>query len=276
MDRREQNIRVFFDTENWMRSTEKLRRAVRRSRQGSRLILPEEEIVLTPGKADRAGIISVTEERTGQAVRRLAGEFPQSRICILNFASATTPGGGVRHGSSAQEESLCRISTLYGVLPDPVYREAFYEFHRKLADPRYTDACIYTPDIVICKSDTAVPERLPEEEWKHTDVITCAAPNLRPAPDVVPVSAQELYDIQLSRARRILAVAAGAGADVFVGGAFGCGAFRNDPEVVADAWHEAVKDFGRYFDRIVFAVFCPPSDRHNYEAFSSRFSEDKG
>ena len=272
MDRREQNIRVFFDTESWMRSTEKLRRAVRKSRQGSRLILPDEEIVLPSVKEERSCRTTVTDERTGQAVRRIWSEMPGKRICILNFASATNPGGGVRHGSSAQEESLCRISTLYGVLPDPVYRASFYDYHRNLADPRYTDACIYTPDIVICKSDTAVPERLPEEEWVHTDVITCAAPNLRSVPEGREISGQELRELQLSRARRILAVAAQAGADAFIGGAFGCGAFRNDPAVVADAWHEAVQDFGEYFDRIVFAVYCPPSDRTNYEAFAKKFA----
>ena len=37
MDRREQNIRVFFDTEDWYRSTEKLRRTIRKSIQGTKL-----------------------------------------------------------------------------------------------------------------------------------------------------------------------------------------------------------------------------------------------
>ena len=272
MDRREQNIRIFFDTENWMRSTEKLRRAVRRSRENSRLITPVEELELPALSTPRECRFEVSRERTLQAAARLGHEHPQSRICVLNFASATNPGGGVRHGSSAQEESLCRCSTLYGVLTDKTFQDGFYQFHRERKDTRYTDTLIYSPDIVICKSDAMVPERLPEKEWMRVDVITCAAPNLRQSQDQPQIPVEEVYELQLSRAKRILEAAAWAGADYFVGGAFGCGAFRNDPAVVARAWKDAAGDYTGRFDGIVFAVFCTPTEHANYDAFEAEFS----
>ena len=245
MDRREQNIRIFFDTEQWYKTTEKLRRSIRKSLAGAKVV-PVSEALPEAVSADLETQCSVTPERTFAAAVRLAKENPGCRLGVLNFASATNPGGGVRSGSSAQEEALCRCSTLYPVLSSGQFKEEFYDLHRSRKDPLYTDTCIYTPDIVICKTDTAVPQRMPEEEWVRTDVITCAAPNLRhgskdPSEEgtfVLP-SPEELLRIHTSRAERILAVAAQNGIEIFVTGAFGCGAFRNDPAISAAAWKEA-------------------------------------
>ena len=281
MDRREQNIRVFFDTESWCRSTEKLRRSIRRSREGTRLILPEQEVTVPAPAEDRGTQIEVTQERSFQAAIRLSQEQPPMRLGVLNFASAVTPGGGVRSGSSAQEESLCRCSTLYPVLTAEELAEGFYQMHKRRRDQLYTDACIYSPDIVICKTDTANPERMDPEDWVKTDVITCAAPNLReprPVPGKgtsrpVQLGEEELFRVHRKRALRILSVAAQAGIEAFVTGAFGCGAFQNDPELVAGAWKEALEELPGIFCRVVFAVCTPSRDRTNYEAFYNTLSK---
>ena len=279
MDRREQNIRVFFDTESWCRSTEKLRRSIRRSREGTRLILPEQEVTVPASKKDRETQIEVTQERSFQAAIRLSQEQHSLRLGVLNFASAVTPGGGVRSGSSAQEESLCRCSTLYPVLAAEELSEGFYQMHRRKQDQLYTDACIYTPDIVICKTDTVNPERMNPEDWVKTDVITCAAPNLR-EPRFVPgrkpsqpvqLREEALFRVHKKRAVRILSVASQAGIEAFVSGAFGCGAFQNDPKLVAGAWKEALEEFSGIFCRVVFAVYTPPRDKINYETFCDTF-----
>ena len=85
-------------------------------------------------------------------------------------------------GSRAQEEAICRCSTLYPVLNTKENWSRFYKFHRDRHDAKYTDTCIYTHDILIIKSDTDIPRRLPEDNWCKVDVITCAAPNLRERP----------------------------------------------------------------------------------------------
>ena len=63
-------------------------------------------------------------------------------------------------------------------------------------------------------------------------------------------------------------VAAAKGADVLVLGAFGCGAFQNNPEVVARAYKVAIQEFPKVFKKIEFAVFCPPGGSKNYDVFS--------
>ena len=46
------------------------------------------------------------------------------------------------------------------------------------------DDIIYTPGVVVFKTDTSAPATMPESEWYEVDVITCAAPNLRDNPKI--------------------------------------------------------------------------------------------
>ncbi|MCM1382476.1 MAG: TIGR02452 family protein [Muribaculaceae bacterium] len=220
--------------------------------------------------------ISVTKERSFECAARLSKEYSGSKICVHNFASATNPGGGVTNGSSAQEEALCRCSTLYPCLTEKNLHEKFYRMHRNKKDLRYTDCCIYTPEITVIKSDTDFPEPLAEELRFNVDVLTCAAPNLREKPynsmnpgsaKPLKVSDKELFQIHEKSAEHMLTIAAANGAEVFVLGAFGCGAFRNNPNIVAKAYNEVLPKFKEYFKEICFAVYCPPNNSENYDVF---------
>ena len=52
--------------------------------------------------------ISVSKKRSSEA----ASAYKGKHISVLNFASATNPGGGVTRGASAKEECLCRINLI--------------------------------------------------------------------------------------------------------------------------------------------------------------------
>lgn len=225
--------------------------------------------------------LRITKHRTFEAAMSLHQEFPDKKIAVLNFASAMRPGGGVKHGSSAQEECLCRCSNLFPTIDRQWLWQKYYEVNRNAQDVRHTDACIYSPDIVICKTDEAIPKRLKEEEFVFVDVISCAAPNLSQNPynkhnpetgQAKFVSEQELFEIHVKRAQHIMHVAAANHVDILVLGAFGCGAFANDPKIVAKAYHSALANYRSRFDVIEFAIYCSPGHEENFDAFSKELA----
>ena len=223
----------------------------------------------------KAGEIRVVEGRTLQEALKLHAEFPGRKIAVLSFAASVRPGGGVLSGCHAQEESICRSSTLYPSLQTQTAYDGFYEYHHNYCDWRASDTCIYSPDVVVCKDDSdSKPERLAHEEFIKVDVITCAAPHVFRN---VEVSDGELFAMNVKRARNIMRVAAYNGADILITGAFGCGAFRNSPEIVAGAWHEALKDYRGKFDLVDFVIYVSdyepkrPGGEHNLQVFRNEF-----
>ena len=275
-DRRERLIQVFEDTRQFIRENPALAQKAEEARQATEFY-PVEEYPQISAQPGRAGTIRVSKHKTFEAATAIHQSHPEWRIAVLNFASATTPGGGVTKGSSAQEESLCRCSTLYPALTTPALWDAYYSVNRAARNPLYTDALIFTPGVTICKTDEDYPERMEEKDWVEVDVITCAAPNLRQRPGnqynldqsaPVVVSPEELLALHKSRARHILTVAASKGVDAIVLGAFGCGAFQNDPTVVAKAYKGVLEEMKGYFSLIEFAIYCRPRETANYDAFS--------
>ena len=83
----------------------------------------------------------------------------------------------------------------------------------------------------------------------------------------------ELFGYHVKRAIHMLTCAAAEGADILVLGAFGCGAFENDPAVVARAYKTALREFPNVFKKIVFAIYCPPGRSTNYDLFKKNLAE---
>ena len=153
----------------------------------------------------------------------------------------------------------------------------FYAPHRRASDPLHNDDCIYTPGVMVFKSDTDYPQLLPEEKWYSVNVLTCAAPNLRERPSnemnagdgdaAVHISREDLQALHEKRMRRVLEIAWAKGNEVVILGAFGCGAFRNPPAVVAQAMKTVVQEYRMRFETIEFAVYCGAQYDTNYRVF---------
>lgn len=259
---REDNIDIFRDTMDWCKTSPELSESIMASISGTRLYSPE-EMLKNSDKRYANTEISVSKSRTFEAAFRLHTDYPEMKIGVLNFASAVHPGGGVQKGCSAQEESLCRCSTLFPVLDTSYLRKNYYDFNKSQNNRANTDAVIFTPGIYVVKSDTSNPERLEAEKRVSVDVLTVAAPDLRE----IYIDDARLLNLHLSRAKRILGVAAENGIDILVLGAFGCGAFGNNPYVVAKAYKEVLPEFDGFFKAIEFAIYCSSYEMNNFTAF---------
>ena len=221
--------------------------------------------------------ISVTQERSLEAVRHMRRLYPQSRIAVLQFASGTNPGGGVIRGGVGQEEDLCRCSILYPCLQAKKVRKQFYNRHRIQGNPCYTDTCLYLPGIIGIREEIPGGALLSEEEWYTFDVITCAPPNVRirrwdeeHKNLMKPLEKPEnIENIMERRACAVIRAAVRNHVDILVLGAFGCGIYGNSPQMVANAFKKALNECGHSFKAVIFAIHSEMEELHNYNAFSA-------
>ena len=275
MSTREERIEVFEDTLDWIEKDPDLAASVQSAKKNT-TVFYEDDYPAFDTSGTKAMSVTVSMDRSYQAAMRLSRENPGAKIAVMNFANAFQAGGGVTKGSSAQEESLCRTSTLYPLLYRKYLKDTFYKHHRDLNTPKASDSLVYTEGVVICKTDEDLPKRMPKEDWVTVDVITVAAPDLRRKSNMhaalvgggTYMNDAELFGYHVKRAMHILTCAAAKKADILVLGAFGCGAFENNPEVVARAYRTALQEFPKVFSRIEFAVYCSPMDTTNYDVFS--------
>ena len=269
--RKQQLVSVFEDTMERIKCSSEWTNATNHSIRNQQFIPEAAAIQLADiSPQEQPAKIIVSQLRSFEAAAQYIGK----RTAVLNFASATNPGGGVEKGASAQEECLCRVSTLYPCLKDKKMWDCFYKPHRKHGNALHNDDIVYTPAVVVIKDDDYQMLATPFA----VDVITCAAPNLRERPAnqynlgdtiKVTISDEELLALHEQRARKIFASAIANGAEVLILGAFGCGAFQNNPHIVAQAYKNVLPDFAHYFHTIEFAIFCNAKNIENYQVFLS-------
>jgi len=245
--------------------------ALSKAIDGTRLYTPEQASAalqeFVPAPSHRA-TIEVTDETTQVAARRLVEAEHVADLVLLNFASARNAGGGFINGAKAQEEDLCRCSGLYSCL---LTQRGYYEANRDNESALYTDHLIYSPNVPWFR----VRSRDQPDTVFLASVITAPAPNagvvLAREPDALP-------NVEITLRRRagfVLAVAAENGHRNLLLGAWGCGVFRNDPALVADAfgrWLESAA-FAAVFDRVVFAIYDKSAQQATLGAFRRRFSD---
>lgn len=201
------------------------------------------------GGATKNGIITFDSMDTVSAIVKYKD---CGKTAILNMANAFRKGGGVEKGSIAQEECLFRCSNLFTI------KDEFY--------PMAENELIYTKNTTFIK-DFYYNDMEPVQ----VDVITIAAPNLNKAHGNTENSEEFLknYDsIMLKKINAMFDIAAINGCDNIILGAWGCGAFKNDPLRVSKFFNEVLTQKHKMFDNVIFAII---NDRNsvgdNYNVF---------
>ena len=237
--------------------------SVAKSTSNSRLYSPFELESLL--KKERTGIspdVEVIDATTQQAAQAYSAK---SEIALLNFASARNPGGGFLGGAKAQEEDLCRCSTLYATL---LPHTAYYETNRNQSSLLYTDYAIFSPNVLFFK--VSGRSKFLESPF-YSSVITAPAPNSRPYLERKgdKKSLEECFE---RRWENVIEIAIDNSVSVLLLGAWGCGAFGGDPQMAARTAKNAINRRAKGLQRVVFAI--PNKGMQsatNFQVFSEYF-----
>lgn len=240
----------------------------------SKLQMPQAEVILPEDdipSLDQFGRGFTTEYRCEYgdsfgAARKLADDGKEC-ILVLNFANASHPGGGVRNGAVAQEEDLCRKSSLLFSL-ESMQARRFYNYNWKQMSNLGTDAVIITPRVEIIRDD----DNNLLEESVVVAVMTCAAPDVREG--IAGMSQEEYEALVYARISRMLLVAASRGYKNLVLGAWGCGAFGNDPKTMSDLFKKAARETDGLFETMEFAIIRNEDRPQNFDEFARNFKPE--
>jgi uncharacterized protein (TIGR02452 family) len=213
--------------------------SVRRACSAKRSIVPDVRLPVADVATFPETRVQVSNETTLQASQQLVERG--LRPLALNFANGVHPGGGFLNGARAQEEVLCRSSALYWTLNN----DPMYDAHRQRPRPDSTAWAIHSPDVPVFRQDDGT---VLDKPWLLS-FITCAAP-YAPA-----IGQPEAGDLLRQRIHRVLAIARAYGYSELVLGAWGCGAFGNDPRQTGNDFRVALEgEFSQAFSEVVFAV----------------------
>lgn len=263
------NREVMNDTMEHCNKNRKLFDAIDNTIMKSKIYYENDDLDIKP-KSWKTEII-ISNKRSFEA----ASQYKGKKVAVLDFANSHSPWWAPFH-SWAQEESLCRCSTLYPCLKTNYNLEKYYGIHimhyeRGLSDIYWDDDIIYLPEIVVFKTDTSVPEVMHERDWFKVDVICAAAPELFKK---LTYNKTRYEEIMRKRIKRILDLAYKEWVEVLVLWAFWCWAFRNPPEVVARLFKEELANYD--FNTIEFPIYTNNFwPLNNYSIFREIFFWEK-
>lgn len=201
-------------------------------------------------------VIEVVDQDCLEAARTLVKKG--HKVGVLNMANQHHVGGGYGHGAGAQEEDLCRRTDLLLSLPQRGgynAEDGFEEF-----------SVLYSEGVTVFRKGLADGYEIdkPADRFQ-INVVSSAAYNLRSERNKKDPN-DPLYEIDMKRKIRGQFRAARDNGDrAIVLSAFGCGAFGNDSNRVAQFYLDVIseQEFARAFDYVQFAIIPNPTQDNN-------------
>jgi len=202
-------------------------------------------------------------------------ELHGREFAVLNFANAFGPGGGYVEGCSAQEENIFRRTDLHFSLDRSQTNSSGSRYSPEMSmlinaegsNPRvYMDFDNNKHNVVIRGPESDGYKFLLENEIFPFVELRAAAWDLR---RFCNVQDDVFVKDCRRRIRAQLLTLKDNSVRCVVFGAFGCGAFENQPRLVAEIYVEEISLMRADFDVIAFAIIMSPD---NLTAFQDKFS----
>lgn len=215
-----------------------------------------------------------TVELDSYAAAELLLRFGWSQPAVLNMANEWNCGGAWCEKLGSQEEDLFRSSTLpLSLWPRrreqdnrlPEFEEALPRADSSIYG--FSEAgAVYSPYVLVCRCRDG--SALLDNAQFVVSVVSSAAQDLRSGrPWFQPFD----ETLTMEKMRSTLWVAAQFGHEVLVLGAFGCGAFKNDPVRMAALYDRLLGPGGEFEGRFRVVLFAVIKSVSNLSAFSGRF-----
>ena len=203
----------------------------------------------------------------GDVTQALSKENGQM-YAVLNMANAYSPGGGYLQGMSAQEENMFRRTDCHFYVADDemnVAKSSYTKEQTDLINGEHGAVYFDRQDPRVCIKGSEGSGVSGYHDFDDNDYflfyeLKSAADDLREGKPFNEESMRKKIAAQLDTLRT-------HGVRFVVLSAFGCGAFKNPPLLVAKLYREELNKRLGDFDDVVFAVHHAGYGTDNYPAF---------
>jgi hypothetical protein len=214
----------------------------------------------------------------GEVTRTLTAKYGEI-FAVLNMANPYVPGGAYIEGAVAQEENMFRRTDCHFRIDDGDYdpiedcylpektRLLLAEDGLVYLDAQRPRVCIRGPENRT--SPDLGYQWLPDDEVFPFFELRAAAQDLRGGGVFSEIEARRRIVAQFDTLRV-------KGVRHVVFGAFGCGAFRNPADRVAQIYRDAILNHSSDFDVVAFAIFHAGYGPNNFVPFAESLSDLMG